>query len=146
MVQKPLNHWGRPSGDGGNDDVNRHCSCSAGTVFHLRSSQNTPTASAPIAGLFVSTATEGLFVEDLVGKNIVVDVESLFVYLGRLHEVRDKTLVLKNADVHDLRDSTTSREVYVRDARVHGVQPNRKSVQVRLEQVVSVSLLDDVIE
>ena len=83
--------------------------------------------------------------EDFIGKNVVVDVDSLFVYVGRLHEVRDKTLILKQADAHDLRDSTTTREVYVRDARVHGIQPNRKMVYVRLEKVVGIALLDDVI-
>lgn len=83
--------------------------------------------------------------EDFIGKNVVIDVESMFVYLGRLHEVRDKTLILKQADAHDLRDSTTTREVYVRDARVHGIQPNRKTVYVRLEKVVGIALLDDVI-
>ncbi|MBL8819728.1 MAG: hypothetical protein JNL58_27130 [Planctomyces sp.] len=84
--------------------------------------------------------------EEMVGKNVVVDVVSQFVYLGRLQEVGQKTVVLKNADVHDLRDSTTTREVYVRDARLHGIQPNRNRVHVRLEQIVSVSLLDDVIQ
>lgn len=83
--------------------------------------------------------------DELVGKNVVVDVECLFVYLGKLHEIRDKTLILKNVDVHDLRDSTTTREVYVRDARVHGIQPNRRQVHVRLDKVVSVAVLDDVI-
>lgn len=83
--------------------------------------------------------------EDLVGKNVVVDVESPFVYVGRLHEIRDKTLILKSADVHDLRDSTTTRELYVREARVHGIQTNRKSVYLRLDKVVSIALLDDVI-
>ena len=83
--------------------------------------------------------------EEFVGKNVVVDVESPYVYVGRLHELRDKTLILRAADVHDLRDSTTTREVYVRDARVHGIQPNRKTVYVRLEKVVSISLLDEVI-
>jgi hypothetical protein len=75
----------------------------------------------------------------------VVDVDSPYVYVGRLHEVRDKTLILRSADVHDLRDSTTTREIYVRDARMHGIQPNRKTVHVRLEKVVSIALLDDVI-
>lgn len=83
--------------------------------------------------------------EEFVGKNVVVDVESPYVYVGRLHELREKTLILRAADVHDLRDSTTTREVYVRDARVHGIQPNRKTVHVRLEKVVSISLLDEVI-
>jgi hypothetical protein len=85
-------------------------------------------------------------VEEFIGKQVVVDVESPFVYLGRLHALHDKTLVLKSADVHDMRDSTTTREVYVREAKVHGVQPNRKTVHLRLEKVVSVSPLDDVIE
>ena len=84
--------------------------------------------------------------QEFIGKNVVVDLESMFVILGRLQEVRDKTLVLKSADVHDLRDSTTTREAYVRDARVHGIQPNRNRTLIRLEQVVSISLLDDVIE
>ena len=83
--------------------------------------------------------------EEFVGKNVVVDVESPYVYVGRLHELRDKTLILRAADVHGLRDSTTTREVYVRDARVHGIQPNRKTVYVRLEKIVSISLLDEVI-
>ena len=89
---------------------------------------------------------QDLHVEEFIGKQVVVDVESPFVYLGRLHAINDKTLVLKAADVHDMRDSTTTREVYVREARVHGIQPNRKTVYIRLEKVVSLSPVDDVIE
>jgi hypothetical protein len=88
---------------------------------------------------------ESVIVEELIGKVVVIDVEALFVYVGKLVEVREKSLVLKQADVHDLRDSTTTREIYVRDARVHGIQANRKTVYVRTEQIVSVSHLDDVI-
>ncbi|MEI7700299.1 MAG: hypothetical protein WCK86_10910 [Planctomycetia bacterium] len=83
--------------------------------------------------------------EELLGKVVVIDVESPFVFVGKLVEVREKSLVLKQADVHDLRDSTTTREIYVRDARVHGIQANRKTVYVRIDQIVSVSHLDDVI-
>jgi len=57
-------------------------------------------------------------VEELLGKVVVIDVESPFVYVGKLFEIREKSLVLKQADAHDLRDSTTTREIYVRDARV----------------------------
>lgn len=84
--------------------------------------------------------------QEFVGQNVVVDVESMFVFLGKLKELRDKTIVLQQADVHDLRDSTTTREAYVREARVHGIQPNRNKVLIRLEQVVSISPLEDVIE
>ena len=84
--------------------------------------------------------------ENFIGQQVVVDVESPFVYLGRLHAIHEKTLVLQSADVHDLRDSTTTREVYARQSRVHGIQPNRKSVHIRLDKVVSISPIDDVIE
>ena len=85
-------------------------------------------------------------VEEFIGKHVVVDVEAPYVYLGRLQTIHDKTLVLKGADVHDLRDSATTREVYVRESRVHGIQPNRKTVYIRLDKVVSISPLEDVIE
>ena len=84
--------------------------------------------------------------EDFIGKQVVVDVEAPFVYLGRLAAIHDKTLELKSADVHDLRDSNTTREVYIREARVHGIEPNRKSVHIQLEKIVSISPMEDVIE
>jgi hypothetical protein len=84
-------------------------------------------------------------VEEFCGNNVVVDVEAPFVYLGRLEAMREKSLVLLNADVHDLRDSTTTREQYVRDASEHGIQQNRKRVFIRMDRIVSVSLLEDVI-
>lgn len=99
----------------------------------------------PLRTAWTGCQGESQGVDEFIGQNVVVDVESMFVYVGRLKEVREKTLILKTADVHDLRDSTTTRELYVRDARVHGIQPNRNRVLIRLEQVVSISLLDDVI-
>ena len=84
--------------------------------------------------------------DEFIGHNVVLDVESMYVFLGRLKHVGDKTLTLQQADVHDLRDSTTTREAYVREARLHGVTPNRSKVLIRLDQVVSLSLLEDVIE
>ncbi|MEZ6062604.1 MAG: hypothetical protein R3C19_19855 [Planctomycetaceae bacterium] len=84
--------------------------------------------------------------QELVGNTVVIDVESLFVFVGTLSEVRDKTLILTNADVHDLRDSKTTRELYVLDSKVHGIRANRKRVLVPLHQVVSVSLLADVLQ
>lgn len=82
---------------------------------------------------------------EYLGRYVVVDVEPPFVYLGRLVSVSDRTLHLGEADVHDLRDSTTTREQYVRDAMIHGIQHNRRKVAVRLDKVVSISLLEDVI-
>lgn len=83
--------------------------------------------------------------DEYLGKVVIVDVEAPFVFAGRLEAVRDKTLTLVDADAHDLRDSNTPRERYVLDTQEHGVRANRKRVDVVLTQVVSVSLLEDVI-
>lgn len=84
--------------------------------------------------------------QELIGQNVVLDVEAMFVYVGKLADVTDKTVILTEADVHDLRDSATTRERYVLDSKLHGIRANRKNVTVQRAQVVSVSALDDVLE
>ena len=83
--------------------------------------------------------------DSLVGREVVIDVVSQFVYLGKLTGAEAKYLVLEQADVHDLRDTTTTRELYVVDAKRFGVRANRERVLVRIEEIVSLSALDDVI-
>ena len=84
--------------------------------------------------------------EDYLNEVIVVDVEPMFVYVGTLTAVSEKSAKLTDADVHDLRDSETTRERYLLDSRIHGVRSNRKEVIIRMEQIVSVSRLADVLE
>jgi len=81
-----------------------------------------------------------------VGQDIVLDVVSSYVYVGTLIEYDIHYLIMTNADVHDLRDTNTTRELYVLEARRHGVSVNRLRVLVRLDQVVSISALADVRE
>lgn len=76
---------------------------------------------------------------------VVLDCESPFVILGTLVRAGDDFIELFDADVHDLRDSETSRELYVVSAARHGIQPNRAALLVRLDQVVAVSRLVDVL-
>lgn len=84
--------------------------------------------------------------EEFLGHDVVVDVASHYVFLGRLKEVRADWIVLKQVDVHDLRDSKTTRELYVLDSHTDGIRVNRKRVLLPVNQIVSVSLLNDVIE
>jgi hypothetical protein len=84
-------------------------------------------------------------VKEFIGQNVVIDVETQYVLLGRLAEIRSDWVVLNQADVHDLRDSKTTRELYVLDSRTDGIRANRKRVMLPVNQVVSVSLLEDVI-
>ena len=83
--------------------------------------------------------------EELRGQQVVVDVASPFVYLGTLVGEQSGYLVLDEADAHDLRDTSTNRERYVIDVRLHGVQPNRRRVWINLAEVVAISRLDDII-
>ena len=90
-----------------------------------------------------SGSTNG-YTHPLYGRLVVLDVSSLYVYVGRLGHCDDRHFVLEAADVHDLRDTSTTRVLYVVDVKRHGVQPNRKRVYVRAAEVVSLSALDDV--
>lgn len=84
--------------------------------------------------------------EELIGRDVVLDVASPYVYVGTLAGCDDLHFILQNADVHDLRDTNTTREIYVLDSKRHGTRANRRRVLVRREEVVSLSALDDVIE
>jgi hypothetical protein len=70
----------------------------------------------------------------------------MYVYLGTLTEWDEKYLTLEPADVHDLRDTATSRERYILESRRHGLRANRQRVHVRWSEVVSFSALEDVLE
>lgn len=81
-----------------------------------------------------------------LGETVILDVQGMFVYAGTLTGCTEKYYVLENADVHDLRDSSTTRELYVIESKIHGVRANRKKVLVRISEVISLSLLKDVLE
>lgn len=82
---------------------------------------------------------------EFVGQLVVVDTDSHFVYIGTLKEVRDHFVVLSEVDVHDTRQSTSTKEQYVMDTKRFGVKTNRREVSVRKSLVVSLSRLDDVV-
>ena len=79
-------------------------------------------------------------------KNVVVDTSSNFLYIGKLEEVGDDFVILRDADVHDCRQSPSMNEKYIMEAKKFGVRCNRRRVHIRLQEVISMSLLDDVIE
>ncbi len=83
---------------------------------------------------------------NLIGQVVILDTSSHYVYAGRLTALDGFCFVLEHADVHDLRDTSTTRELYVLDTRTHGVRANRKRVLIRRDEVVSLSLLSDVME
>jgi small nuclear ribonucleoprotein (snRNP)-like protein len=82
---------------------------------------------------------------EFVDKKIVIDLVSTYVCLGRLTSFDDHFLEMKNADLHDLRDTDTTRELYVVDSVSTGIKRNRKRVLIRRSEVVAISLLEDVV-
>jgi hypothetical protein len=83
--------------------------------------------------------------EELIGDRVVIDLRSPYVCLGTLLRIDEQYLELKNADLHDLRDTETTRELYVVDSRSTGIKRNRRRVLVVRNEIVAIARLDDVI-
>jgi len=78
------------------------------------------------------------------GQHVVVDTDSDYLYIGRLLGVTGQFITLGEADVHDRRESSSKNEKYILESKKYGVRSNRKEVNIRLERIVSYSLLEDV--
>ena len=84
--------------------------------------------------------------DQFVGKTVVLDLRSPYVCLGTLVQLTDESLVLRDADLHDLRDSDTSRENYTAESKATGIKRNRKEVLIVRSEVVAISELDHVVD
>jgi small nuclear ribonucleoprotein (snRNP)-like protein len=82
---------------------------------------------------------------ELIGREIVVDTRSHWMYIGRLEAVRGDSLQLADADVHDGSEGSLPKERYILSSCETGIKANRRLVYVNLEHVVSVSPLAEVI-
>ena len=84
--------------------------------------------------------------EHMLGQKVVVDFQSSYVCLGTLCGSDEYFLDMRNADLHDLRDTQTSRENYVAAAVATGIKRNRKRVLLRCAEVVAIVRLEDVVD
>ena len=84
-------------------------------------------------------------VERLVDQEVVLDLASPYVVIGTLAHADQQYLELTEADLHDLRDSRTTRDQYVAEARQSGIKVNRKRLMIPRNQVVGMALLSDVV-
>ncbi len=85
-------------------------------------------------------------IHEFINEKVVIDLRSEFVCLGTLIRIDEHFLELKNADLHDLRDTHTSRENYVAASVATGIKRNRKRVMIFRSDVVAIAKLDDVAE
>jgi hypothetical protein len=84
--------------------------------------------------------------DELLEQKIVIDLVSPYVCLGKLVRYDDHFLELRNADLHDLRDTDTTRELYIADSAATGIKRNRKRVFIRRSEIVAISKLEDVVD
>lgn len=84
--------------------------------------------------------------DEFVDQKVVVDLRSQFVCLGTLKRYDADFLELRGADLHDLRDTDTTRENYVAASAATGIKRNRKRVLLCRSDMVAISRLDEVVD
>jgi small nuclear ribonucleoprotein (snRNP)-like protein len=80
-----------------------------------------------------------------VGREVVLDTDSIHLYAGTLQAVDEYFYELVDADVHDTTTTSTTRDVYIMNLRKFGIKKNRNRVLIRRDRVVSLACLEDVI-
>jgi hypothetical protein len=89
---------------------------------------------------------EAIVLQELIGQKVVIDMKSTYVCLGTLLSFDDLHVELKNADIHDLRDTHTSRENYIAESVASGIKRNRKRAWVVRADMAAFSRLDDFVD
>ena len=84
--------------------------------------------------------------DEFLDQKVVLDLRGEYVCLGMLKGISENFLDIRNADLHDLRDTETSRENYVAASVATGVKRNRKRVLISRAELVAVSRLEDVVD
>lgn len=84
-------------------------------------------------------------IEELIGRDVVLDTPGPIAYLGRLVAIDDGGYWLEDADLHDTRAGHATREQYLAESARDGIRPNRRRIYVQRMAVYSVSALADVI-
>lgn len=94
----------------------------------------------------MSQANPEHLIEALVGQRVVLDLVSRYVCLGTLDDIDRTFFSLIDADLHDLRDGQSSREIYVYDAARLGIRRNRARVLIRRDEIVAITRFVDIAE
>ncbi len=88
------------------------------------------------------TETERL--KEFTGRVVVIDTDSDLLYVGTLVSADESVLELSDADVHDSRATSATRDLYIINVAKFGVKKNRDRVLVRMARVVSISPVESV--
>jgi hypothetical protein len=81
---------------------------------------------------------------DLLGRDVVLDTAGPLVYLGQLVALDADGFWLESADVHNSDEGHAPREQYLVESARDGIRVNRERVYVFRRVVTSISALDEV--
>ena len=84
--------------------------------------------------------------QEYIGNKVVLDTKSTYIYIGTLEREGNEYLDITDVDVHDHTKSTVSKELYIIEALKYGVKVNRKRAKILKRDIISLSLLDDVVK
>lgn len=84
-------------------------------------------------------------IERFIGRQVVLDTDGPILFLGTLKEVVPGGYWLEELDLHDCREGHASKEAYLIQAKLDGINPNRARSLVMASVVISVSALDDIV-
>ncbi|MCK5004586.1 MAG: hypothetical protein KAS21_05835 [Candidatus Aminicenantes bacterium] len=82
--------------------------------------------------------------KQFLNKKLVVDTRSSWIYIGTLENIGDNSIELSDVDVHDSKDTPTTKEIYLLDSKKTGIKSNRDRTFVNLDYIISFSPLEDV--
>ncbi len=82
--------------------------------------------------------------EALVGQIVVIDLDGPWIAFGRLVQAGPGWIELAEADLHDLREGSSTRDVYALETQKLGVRVNRQRVLLPVSQIIALSRLEDV--
>ena len=94
----------------------------------------------------ISDPSASSLLDSMIGQAVVIDMRSTYVCLGTLVGLDDTFFELADADLHDLRDSTATREIYVYDSKRLGIRRNRAFVLIHRDDVVALTRFRDISE
>lgn len=88
----------------------------------------------------------GRLKEKYLGRQIVVDTDSRWTYLGTFKEEDDFSITLEGADAFDHSEVSLSKHEYVMLVRKDGIAANRKETSILKAKIVAITCLSDILD
>ncbi len=81
-------------------------------------------------------------IKNLLGKIVVVDTDSRWLYVGTLALIGKSFITLENVDARDLTETNSTRDMHLSNIKNNGLIINRESIIINKEKLIGLSLLE----